>query len=357
MSNSDETKISDCLSFFPFYERFNVKLVGSAISKICISALLGFSFLALHYATIGNKIYKDWSWFLAVLITVTMLCLYFATATLHTLVSAMARQRPPLDKQASLPDLTRILSDRNFILAGSFFGILNCIVGWSFGLPYSNHSEMASILIGFFLAGFISGMAVLGIYGVCVTIGGFSKVAALSFDFTEPDNCGGTLFIGDRLVAFSSVTLIVGVMISFYITKTPWMGFETWWVITLKCFWIVFPYIMSLVVLIVPAVPLHNELMSYKVEQEALHKRRLTEIRRSLTDHEPNAAQRKELRDDYEFARNVRSNLHKMQTWPFGIGARLSYLVIFITSLIISKNIEPNAALALIKWLISLASR
>jgi len=356
MSNSDETKVSDCLNFFPFYERFNIKLVGSVISRICISALLGFSFLALHYALIGNKIYADWSWFLAVLIIVTMLCLYFATATLHTLVSAMARQRPPPDKQALLPDLTRILSDRNFVLVGSFFGILNCIVGYSFGLPYSNHSEIATILIGFFLAGFISGMAVLGIYGVYVTITGFSKAAALSFDFTEPDNCGGTLFIGDRLVAFSSVTLIVGVMISFYINRTPWTGVETWWFITLKYFWIAFPYIMSLVVLIVPAVPLHNELLRYKVEQESLLKSRLTGIRRSLTDHQPDVAQRKELRDDYEFARSVRSDLHKMQTWPFGIGARLTYLVIFITNLITSKNIVPNAASAWIKWLISSAT-
>jgi hypothetical protein len=220
MRSSDEKKIPDRLNFYPFYERVSVKLLGNVISKICISTLLGFAFLALHYATAGNKIYSDWSWFLAVLISTTMLCLYFATATLHTLVSMLARQRSHTEKQGSLPDLTRTLSNRNFVLVGSFFGLLNCTVGYSFGPPYSGNLEMATILIGFFLVGFISGMAVLGIYGVFVTISRFSEATALSFDFTAPDNCGGTLFVGDTLVAFSSATLIVGVMISIYIVNT-----------------------------------------------------------------------------------------------------------------------------------------
>src|ERR1700722_19007850 len=137
MSSSDETKVSNCLSFFPFYERFDVKPLGNVISKICISACLGFVFLALHCATNGGEIYDDWSPFLAFLISATMLCLYYSTATLRTLVSALVRQRPPSTKKTSLPGLKSLLSDRNFILAGLFFGILNCIVGYNFGSPYS----------------------------------------------------------------------------------------------------------------------------------------------------------------------------------------------------------------------------
>lgn len=356
MNDSDETNVSDRLNFFPFYERISVKLLGNVVSKICISAILGLAFLALHYATAGNKIYSDWSWFLAVLISTTMLCLYFATATLHTLVSMLARQRAHPENQRSLPDLTRILSNRNFVLVGSFFGILNCAVGYSFGPPYSGGLEMTTILIGFFLVGFISGMAMLGIYGVFVTISRFSEAAALSFDFTAPDNCGGTLFIGDTLVAFSSATLIVGVMISIYIANTDWKSIESWPISSLKNLWIVFPYIMSLVVLIAPAVPLHNELIRFKVEQEALLKNRLAEIRNSLADHQADTALRKDLRDDYEFGRSVRSDLHNMRTWPFGIGARLTYIVVFVSNVITSKNIVPNPFAGWIKFLTNLVS-
>jgi hypothetical protein len=212
---------------------------------------------------------------------------------------------------------------------------------------------MATILIGFFLVGFINGMAVLGIYGVFVTIRRFSEAAALSFDFTAPDNCGGTLFIGDTLVAFSSATLIVGVMISIYIANTHWERIESWQIDSLKNAWIVFPYIMSLVVLIAPAVPLHNELIRFKVEQEAVLKKRLAEIRSTLANHQANTARRKDLRDDYEFGRSVRSDLHNMRTWPFGIGARLTYVVVFVSNIITSKSTVPNPFAGWIKFLAS----
>lgn len=159
MRSSDEAKVSSQLKFYPFYERLNVKLAGTVVSKIGISALLGLAFLALHYAAIGKQVFSDWSWFLAVLIGVVMLCLYFATATLRTLVAALVLQRPPPGKLASLTAMTRILSDRNFVFAGSLGGLVNCIAGYSFGLAYAGAPAAITILIGYFLAGFICGMA------------------------------------------------------------------------------------------------------------------------------------------------------------------------------------------------------
>jgi len=342
MRSSDEAKVSSQLKFYPFYERLNVKLAGTVVSKIGISALLGLAFLALHYAAIGKQVFSDWSWFLAVLIGVVMLCLYFATATLRTLVAALVLQRPPPGKLASLTALTRILSDRNFVFAGSLGGLVNCIAGYSFGLPYAGAPAAITILIGYFLAGFICGMAVLGIYAVCVTIVRFSETPGHFFDFTAPDGCGGTLFVGQALVVFSSVSLIAGVMISIYIIKTNWTGQELWWAASLKGFWIVAPYIMSLLVLIVPAIPLHSELLRFKEEQEVLLKRRLAEIRKSLEDHQSDAAQRKDLRDDYEFGQSVRRDLHKMRTWPFGTGTGLTYIGVFGSNVIASKSIVAN---------------
>jgi hypothetical protein len=342
MSNSDETKISDRIDFCPFYERFNVRFLGSALSRLCISGLLGFTFLALHYAAIGKKVFSDWSWFLALLISVTMLCLYIATATLRSILSTIALQHPPDSKLRALAGATRLLSDRLFILAGSIIGLSNCIVGYSIGLPYTNGAAVITILIGYFVAGFVGGMAVLGILGVCIIVVRFSEAPGHIFDFTAPDSCGGTLFIGQALVVFSSVTLIAGVMISVYIVETNWTGGDAWLIALLKDFWIVIPYVLSLVVLIVPAIPLHNELMKFKEEREASFKFELAKIRASLEDRRSDAAQRKELRDDYEFKQNVRKDLHRMRTWPFGTGASVTYLVIFAGNAITSKSAWTN---------------
>ena len=140
-----------------------------------------------------------------------MLCLYIATSTLHALLSRMAIYSA--HNRAYHDRLKDTLSDRNFVFVGAFFGTLNCVLGYSFGLPYSNGPAIISILFGYFLVGFVSGMGVLGIFGVFVAMSVFARELKPSLDFTSPDNCGGTQFIGEALVVFSSVTLIAGVCV------------------------------------------------------------------------------------------------------------------------------------------------
>lgn len=318
--------------FLPFYERLTARIPGNIFSRASISVLLGLIFLAVQWASTGNRIFHDSSWFLGLLITAMMLCLYVATYTLHQLLCRMAIYLSS-DNQAYRVGLKDTLSDRNFVAAGLFFGALNCVMGRSFGLPYSDGPAIISILFGYFLVGFVGGMAILGIYGVFVAVRVFSRELKPSLDFTSPDNCGGTLFIGEALVVFSAVTLIAGVMISIYILKTNWTGDNIWGIIALKAFWIVFPYIMSLVVLIIPAIPVHIELRNYQLEQEESLRKQLTAIRRLLEDDQLDGTKRKELRDDHEFRQNVRLELHRMRLWPYGIGTSSKYIIVLVTNL------------------------
>lgn len=322
----------DNLKFLPFYER----LIRHIVGKVLVSALLGLAFLGAHYVSIGNKVFTDWSWFLSALISAAMLCLYYATHTLRTILPEMNMRLGHGGDEVFMTPLNRILSDRHFVLAGLIFGLLNCGFGYCFGLPYWETPAILTILGGYFLAGFVCGMAAFGIYGVSVSISAFARKAKGSSDFTSPDRCGGTLFLGEALVIFSSVTLIVGVMISVYILKAAWTGGNRWWIISLKGFWIAFPYVMSLVALIVPAVPLNKALREYKMEQEDVLRDHLAEIRKRLEDNQLDAAQRKEVREDYEFQQGIRKELHRMRTWPYGLGANLKYLVIFVVNLFAS---------------------
>jgi hypothetical protein len=312
--------------FYPFYERLLAQFPGQLIGKVLVSTLIGLAFLVGHYVSIGNKVFDDWSWFLSVLIITATLCLYYATHILRTLLPEMDLRLRQCDNQVYMPTLIRILSDHNFILAGLFFGLLNSGIGYFFGLPYHEEIAVITILSGYFLAGFVCGMAVFGIYGVSVTIGAFSLKAKPSFDFTSPDRCGGTLFLGEALVEFSLVTLLVGVMISVYILKAKWTGDNTGWIRALKYIWIVFPYVMSLVALIAPAVPINSELRQYKMEQEDELQKQLTKIRENLEDDQIDPAKRKDLHEDYEFQQSVREELHGMRTWPYGVGANIKYL-------------------------------
>lgn len=295
----------DNLKFLPFYER----LPGYIVGKILVSIVLGLVFLAAHYVSIRNDIFKDWSWFLSVLISAAMLCLYYATHTLRHIFPEMDMHLRSDSNEIYMTPLNRILSNRNFILAGLFFGILNCGLGSWFGLPYDKRLAVLTILSGYFLAGFVCGMAVFGIYGASVSISAFSRKVKSSLDFTSPDCCGGTLFLGEALVIFSSVTLIVGVMISVYILKTDWTGSDTWWIKSLKYFWIAFPYVMSLAALIAPAFSINRALSEYKMEQKVATQERLTEIRNRLNENQLDATERKELREEYGFQTSHRKDI------------------------------------------------
>ena len=321
----------DDLKFSPFYERLTIPFLVSMVGKILVALLLGLAFLAAHYVSIGNEVFKDWSWFLSVLISTAMLCLYYATHTLRTIFPEMDVRLGPAGDEVYLTPLERILSDRNFVLAGFFFGSVNCLFGLLFGLPHSEGLAVVTILGGYFLAGFVCGMAAFGIYGVTVSINEFSRVKRY-FDFTAPDRCGGTLFLGEALIVFGSVTLIVGVMISVYILKVDWANDNTWWITSLKWSWIAFPYVMSLAALIAPVIPLNKALREYKIEREIELQKDLRETRERLEDKQVDGAERQELRQHYEFQQRVRKDLHRMRTWPYDLSANLKYLAVLAGS-------------------------
>jgi hypothetical protein len=333
--------------FLPFYERLANCVVGYAAGRIAISAFVGFGLLAFHksidFWLVGKERLNDWSWFLAVLISAAMLCVYYATYTLQTVCAQLDSRLRPEAVEAYRGPLTEILSDFKFIRAGIFFGGLNCLVGYWLGLPYAEVSARVTIFICYFVAGFVCGMAVWGIYGVSKVIRAFFSKAEPAFDFTAPDHCGGTGFLGDALVVFASVTLIVAVMISIYIFETDWRRPDTWGKLSVRIFWIVFPYICSLVALLGPAIPIANKLRQYKLEQELGLQKRLREIRAQL-ESQTDPTARKDLREDYEFQQSRRKDLHAMRTWPFGLGANLKYLSV------IAGNAFAQGSSAL-KWL------
>jgi hypothetical protein len=341
-------------SFFPFYQRWAAAAPGYLIGELGVALGLGGGFLALRAWAIGPEIFADWSWLLALLIAAAMLCLYYATHTLHGLLPEMSlvlrKGGEAADRDAVFMEpIDRLLSDNRFVVAGLVFGLFNCLVGVGLGAPCEGARDCATLFFGFFLAGFVCGMAVLGIYGVTVALTEFGRNAKSGLDYSAPDRCGGVQFIGEGLVVFSSVTLIGGVLISLYILNVPWTRDRNWLVNVLEWFWIAFPFLMSLVILMAPAVPLNEALRQYKVEQEARLQEELTRIAASLKS-EAEPAKRKELRDQAAEYQTVRKDLHTMGTWPHGISANLKYLGVFAANMLASANTVTSVLPKLLHW-------
>ena len=340
--------------FCPFYDKLADRFRVAFIGKLVLSILLGFCFLGLRYISVMKSedvtkyIFGDWSWFLALLITTVMLCLFYATRVFRNMIPEVLRRIPQNVAEEDIVDpISDILTTRGFIICGVSIGIINCCIGLAFGLPDNKWFADLTLLFGFFLAGFVNGLAVFGIYGVLVSMKSFAENIESSIDFTSPDRCGDTAFLGTSLITFSSVTLIAGVMISIYILKAPWGPPDDNLVIVLKAFWIAFPYMMSFVVLVVPALGINKILRNYKIRSEGELQAKLVTLQNEIENPAIDSQTRKEKQDIYNYFSERRKKLYDMRTWPFSASANAKFLSV------ISINLCTSVA-GSYKWVIKI---
>lgn len=313
--------------FYPFYERGVDAVPGGFIGRVLFAIALGVAVLGIHYLGIGGEVFKNYGWVLSIIVMVAGLSLFYATHTFRMLLPKLAG-RLRRERQAGFLALIELhLSDRKFFIAGLVFGSLNSLMGVVFGLPgvYDTLPAKAFILTGYFVAGFVCGLALWGIIGVIRCISAMADDNDSFFDYTSHDKCGGTQFIGWALLVFSAVTLIVGVLITVYISLTDWQRKGSMIVEVLYAGWIVLPYIASVFVLIVPAISINRSLVRYQIEKD----RRFIESIKSIFDELESkgitSERKSELYADYEFQTNMRKELHEMRTWPFSVGANSTY--------------------------------
>lgn len=313
--------------FCPFYEKGVETILGGFMGRVLFAMALGVVVLCIHYLGIGRTVFANYGWVLSVIVTVACLSLFYATHTFRMLLPELTG-RLSHEREAGFLALIRVhLSDRKFLIAGLVFGLLNSLMGVAFGLPgaYDTLPEKVSILTGYFVAGFVCGLALGGIIGVTQCISAIVDDNESFFDYTSQDQCGGTQFVGWALLVFSTVTLAVGVLITVYISLTAWEHKGSFIVNVLYASWIVLPYIASIFVLVVPAISINKSLVRYKIEKDG----RLTESIRSIFDElerkDITPERKSELYADYEFQTHMRKELHEMRTWPFSVGANSTY--------------------------------
>jgi len=341
-----DAETNQTLEFRPFYEAAADVIserLGVPIFGVLIMALVpGMLFFVLHYfCTAGEPIrgtvahFHVWTWMIGFMIMVATIFVYYATDTFKRLFPQIDIWPNSQLPQKYLQPLTQTLNNRNFLYSGLFFGALNTLMGKLFGVPYSAILAQISIYIGFFLVGFICGLATWGIYGVLKTINVLAKEHMIRLDFTAPDGCGGTQFLGNAFVKFGAVTLITGVMISVYILSTWLINQPPPLVMVAIGTWVAFPYILSTVVLAVPAILVNRVLVDYKLHQEKEFVTLLAE-NRLLLGKDLATERKKIIEENLERIKKDRILLHHMWTWPFGKIQGLQYGMVFMGNVFIT---------------------
>jgi ABC-type multidrug transport system fused ATPase/permease subunit len=315
--------------FSPFYEIGGKNIQGGFVGKVLFSIFLGVLVLGMHFLVIGRTVFVNYGWVLSIIIVAASLSLFYATHTFRMLLPKLGVRLSKEQTDKFMSSIHIYLSDKGFILYGIFFGVMNSLMGLSFGLPevYDSIQGTSVILFGYFVAGFVCGLALSGIIGVTKCIKEISNDNDSFFDYTSQDKCGGTRFIGWSLLVFSIVTLIVGGLITIYISFTVWDHKDFIVVKMLYSGWILLPYIASIFVLVVPAISINKSLTKYKMEKDKKFTESIKSIFDELERKDISAERKSELYADYEFQTNMRKELYEMRTWPFSVGTNSTYLV------------------------------
>lgn len=322
-------------AFNPFYERWAKSIGLGAIGKLVLSAAAALAFFLPYYARVGTAALHNWSWLLAVLIACAPLLLFYATDTLCNLFPLWSAHIDGDSSEAFLVPLNRVLCDRHFLLAGFGFGVANVLMGILFGVPDSDPVAAGLLMAGFFIAGFVCGLPAMGIFGVVATFRSFTNNSKLKLDYTAPDRCGGLSFFGGALVKFSVVTLFEGGLIAAYILLADWSRESDPWVQLLMWGWIVFPFLLSLLVLLVPALDLNLMLSRYRHNMEQELKDKCAMLRQRI-EKNSGVPDLEGLHSEYGYLCSRREEVHGMRTWPFSAGATTSFIGAFLSNLVVA---------------------
>lgn len=317
---------SPSLEFRPFVDRFSVSV------RIVFSMFLGAFFTWIQYWALPGKERVHYWWLLGTMISCALLFFCYATAIFRAAFWEMHSKTVSPEQTVYFQQVQRKLSDRRFLQAGLFFGLLNLAMGFLFGLPYKELPANIVTCFGFFLVGFACGMPAQGIYGVVKTIEAFAHEGKLRLDYTDPDGCAGMRFLGIALVRFSSVTLFMGVFIAWYILHTKWTNTDSPLVQGLFVFWIAFPFLLSLLVLFVPAISISSRLKKFKREKATALQNSIDTLRSEFENSFRNSHHHDGLEKLYDYNVKLRMELHGMHTWPYNLNSGVKYSSVLLVN-------------------------
>lgn len=314
------------LEFRPFVDRLSV------LTRVLLSIFTGAFFSWIQYWMLAPGERAHFWWLLGVLTSSALLFFCYATAVFRAALWEMYAKTDCPEETDYSREVQKRLSDRRFLQAGVFFGCLNVLMGILFGVPYSGILTKIVTVFGFFLVGFACGMPAQGIYGVVKVVETFAGEPKLRLDYTDPDCCGGLRFLGAVLIRFSSITLIMGVLIGWYILHIPWTHAHKPAIQGVFTFWIAFPFLLSLVVLLVPAFAISRRLKAFKLEKSKLLQTRIEALRDEFENPSHDANQHATLEKIYDYNVNLRMQLHEMRTWLYNLNAGMKYSSVFVVN-------------------------
>lgn len=260
----------------PFFDPIrNGKLLSWPV-RIGIAVGLGVIYSLMQLLSLQDKaVYLAQNcWVLSIIITTSLAALYVATFVFRQSLQVLVNFEAGTGITEQV--ISSVLTDRAFMICALAFATATTGVTHVLGVPADLHASSMALIVsylGFFMAGFCSGLGLWAIVGVINLYLRFAPNLQYSLDPKNPDGNGGIKLLGESLWFFALLIAVVGLLIAGYMFSVDWTNLQSSFARALFLVWLALPFTCAISVVMIPGMAVRRQVDQFK-------ERRLVELKR-----------------------------------------------------------------------------
>lgn len=313
--------VSKSAGIYPFFDPYRDGDTLRFSQKLGISLGIGAFYLLFQYYALEDKMvfFDQYCWILGIIVSTSLMALYVATDVFRSSLSIMHELE---GSHSSDEFLSNWLDDKWYLIVGAIFATANTSIGHVLGVPAEFHQSVFSLLMiycGFFMAGFAAGMGLVGIVTIIALYLKFAPSLQYSLDPNDPDGTGGIKRLGDSLWFFGMLIGAVGVLVAIYMFGVDWIYAYKPYVQVIFIFWVAFPFIVAISIVLIPGLAVRRQVTSYKTYKAGALRKEKASTYNSFKNFENKdddeiIKEKKELGEKLVRIQNELEKLKKMRT-------------------------------------------
>ncbi len=274
MSFTDEK--SQIPIYNPFFDPHRDGESLSWLAKTGIALGLGLIYTLLQLLSLDDRsaYMSQYCWVLSIIIATSLMALYVATfvfrRSLQVLIDFEANSR--ITEQV----IKTTLTDRAFMIFALSFASATTAVTHTLGVPtdlLASPFSIAVVYLGYFVAGFCSGLGLWAIVGVITIYVRFAPNLQYTLDPLNADGSGGIRLLIESLWFFALLIAVVGLLIAGYMFSVDWTNLQSEVARALFLIWLALPFTCAISIVLIPGLAVRRQVDQFK-------ERRMEELKR-----------------------------------------------------------------------------
>lgn len=322
MSSPDDT--IQVPQYNPFFDPIRNGKQLSWFARFGIAIGLGAIYSLLQLLTLQDKaVYLgQYCWVLSIIIASSLAALYVATFVFRQSLQVLVKFEAGTGTTQQV--ISNVLTDRSFLITSLVFATATTAVTHIIGVPVDLHVSSLALIVsylGYFTAGFCSGLGLWAIFGVISLYLRFAPNLQYSLDPKNPDGNGGIKLLGESLWFFALLIAVIGLLIAGYMFSVDWTNLQSSLARALFLIWLALPFTCAISVVMIPGMAVRRQVDQFRERRLVELKRERASVHAAFKEFDPEGddeiiSGKRELNDRLREIQREMDGLENMRTSP-----------------------------------------